>query len=207
MVVAARLAAADEALRRLLGTDAATSPEVAEAAALTRRAAEAMTPAGRPLYAAYAELDWPEDPLLGLFHGITLLREHRGDGHIAALTAAGLSGIESIVTHSATGRGFTVAAAQATRGWSPEQWAAAQDGLRERGLLDGDGALTDAGTALRRDVEDATNRMAVDPWRHLGDAGSARLVEIAAPLAATVVQAGTFGRGVFEPGSGRLATS
>jgi len=35
-----------------------------------------------------------------------LLREYRGDGHIAALVAHGLSGIEALITHIATGTGF-----------------------------------------------------------------------------------------------------
>ena len=115
-VLAARLRGVDAAYRRLLGDDVLASPEMAEAAALARTAAEACTPEGRALYAAHADLTWPEEPHLALFHALTLVREHRGDGHVATLLSHGLSGLESLVTHTATGTGFTVPAAQATRG-------------------------------------------------------------------------------------------
>ncbi|MEO6881213.1 MAG: hypothetical protein ABI181_09760 [Mycobacteriaceae bacterium] len=195
-VVQARFAAVDAALRRLLG-DAADSPEITEAAELTRTASSVCTPEGRPLYAAHADLDWPEDPLLALWHGTTLLREHRGDGHLAALLGAGLSGLEALITHCATGRGFTVAAAQLTRGWSEPEWDAAVEGLRERGLLDADGALTDAGNAVRTEVEDATNRSATAPWEHLGADSSARLAEIGAGLTRQMNTVGVFPAGTF----------
>ena len=134
-VVAARRRGIDAAYRRLLGADVLAAPEIAEAAALTRTASEACDPAGRPLYAAHADLDWPDEPHLALWHGLTLLREHRGDGHIAALLSAGLTGLEALVTHTATGTGFTVPAAQLTRGWTEEEWAATVAGLADRGLL------------------------------------------------------------------------
>ena len=122
-VAAARLRGVDAAYRRLLGDDVATSPDVAEAAELTRTAVAACDPAGRPLYAAHADLAWPAEPHLALWFGLTLLREFRGDGHIAATLSAGLTGLEALVTHTATGTGFTEPAAKATRGWSDEQWA------------------------------------------------------------------------------------
>ena len=103
--------------------------------------------AGRPLSAAHADLAWPEEPHLVLFHALTVVREHRGDGHIAALLTAELSGIEALVSHTATGRGFTEPAAKATRGWSDEQWAEAEASLADRGYLDGDGAAP--GSAAR----------------------------------------------------------
>lgn len=196
-VVDARFAAVDAALRRLLG-DAADGPEIAEAAELTRRASSVCTPEGRPLYAAHADLDWPEDPLLALWHGTTLLREHRGDGHLAALLGAGLSGLEALVTHCATGRGFTVPAAQLSRGWSEQEWDAAVAGLHERGLLDADGALTEAGNALRAEVEDVTSRSAAAPWEHLGADSSARLAEIGAGLTRRMNTVGVFPPGTFS---------
>jgi hypothetical protein len=75
-------------------------------AGLAREAASACTAEGRPLYAGHAGLDWPDAPHVAAWHAATLLREHRGDGHIAALVAAGLSGIDALVTHVATGQGF-----------------------------------------------------------------------------------------------------
>ena len=96
---------------------------------------------------------------VGDFHALTLLREHRGDGHVAALIGADLSGIEALVSHTATGRGFTRPAAQATRGWSDDDWAAGVAGLRERGLLEGGVGLrlTAAGERLRTQVEERTD--------------------------------------------------
>jgi hypothetical protein len=126
--------------------------------------------------------------------GTSLLREYRGDGHIAALTGAKLSGIEALITFVATGRSFTPAMAQSSRGWTDEQWADAIDDLRCRGFADGDGpelALTPAGTQLRDDVEAVTNRLARPPWRQLGDAGTETLRRIVTDLSWLIVDAGT----------------
>ncbi|CAN5470736.1 hypothetical protein BH09ACT12_BH09ACT12_17500 [soil metagenome] len=196
-VVAARLRGVDAAYRRLLGEQALAAPEIAEAAELTRTAVQACDPAGRPLYAAHADLDWPEPPHLALWHGLTLLREYRGDGHIAALLGAGLTGIEALVSHTATGSGFTVPAAQLTRAWSEDQWAAAQASLAERGLLDEAGSLTDQGHSMRVSLEDATDVMAAAPWDLLGEVGAKRLKEIGKPLIRTMLSGGVFPEGVF----------
>jgi len=196
----ARLRAAGQALRRLLGDDVAASEQIEMAATLARTATEAARPEGRPLFAAYADVDWPTTPLLTLWHAITLLREHRGDGHVAALVGHDLSGVEAIITHTATGYGFTEPAAKKLRGWSEEQWAAAADGLRDRRILDAAGDLTEAGRALRADVERATDAMAAAPWRHLGAERSERLTDITKPLCRAVAGAGAFPAGVFARG-------
>ena len=178
-ILAARLRAADRALRRLLGDDVLGGPEVAEAAELARAATGDLRPDGRPLFAGHAQLDWPGAAHLVLWHAISLLREYRGDGHVAALVAGDLTGLDALVTHTATGQGFTVEAAKATRGWSDEQWAGAVGSLRERGLLDGNG-LTEAGQATRDAVEGETDRLAVAPWRSLGQERTVRLTELGA---------------------------
>ncbi|GJF32466.1 hypothetical protein KNE206_51660 [Kitasatospora sp. NE20-6] len=197
-VLEARQRAVDRTLRRLLGDGIAADPEVAEAAALALRAAEACTPAGRTLYAAHAELPVPDEPHLALWHAITLLREYRGDGHLAALTEAELDGPQALVTHTATGRGFTTAFARASRGWTDTAWAQAADRLAGRGLLDTTGALTEAGHALRRSVEDTTDRLAHAPFAHLGQAGVERLTAVGRELTATAMSNGAFPRGVFS---------
>jgi hypothetical protein len=196
-VLQARLEGVDGALTRLLGEGELKSDQVVEAAELAREATAGCTTAGRPLYAAHAGLDWPEPPHLALWHAITLLREHRGDGHIAALLLNGLSGVEALVTHVATGAGFTVDSAKLTRGWSDEQWTAAEQGLRDRGLLDGEGALTGEGVAVRDRVEAATEAAARGPWDHLGPEKLARLEELGRDLTRRVVAAGAFPKGVF----------
>jgi hypothetical protein len=195
-ILAARMRAADRALRRLLGPELVTSAVVAEAAELARAAATDLPPDGRTLYAAHAGLPWPEEPHLVLFHAITLLREHRGDGHVAALQHAELSGLEALITHTATGRGFTVAAARTTRGWSEEEWAAGEAALRERGLLD-EAGLSEAGEALRAAVEADTDRLAAAPWRQLGSDKTSRLTELGKQLSRAVVGAGAFPADVF----------
>jgi hypothetical protein len=196
-VLAARLDGARASLTRLLGGPDAAAPEVAELAGLLREACAALSPEGRPLYAAHADQPWPEEPVLSLWHGATLLREHRGDGHIACLLRAGMSGLESLVTHTLTGRGFTEAAAKATRGWSDEEWTAATDRLAERGLV-ADGALTDEGRRLRAAVEAGTDELSAAPWLHLGPERTARVVELGRALSARLVAAGAYPAGVFS---------
>jgi hypothetical protein len=196
-LVPARFAAVDAALRRLLGDDAMASPDVAEAAGLARRAAEACTSEGRPVAAAHLDLDWPAEPHLVLWHALTILREHRGDGHITCLVGAGLDGLEALVSYTATGRGFVVPFATGSRGWSQEQWDAAVARLAERGVLDAGGALTPAGEALRKGIEDDTNRLGHAPWAHLGADGVARLGEIGGSLVRALLAGGCFPDGVF----------
>lgn len=197
VLVEARLVAVDAALRRMLGDDVVASAEVAEAAELARRAAEAVTGEGRALTAAHLDLSWPQQPHLVLWHALTLLREHRGDGHIAVLVAAELDGLEALVTYTATGRGFVAPFAMASRGWSEQQWDGAVGALAERGLLDVDGALTEEGAALRKRIESDTDRLAAGPWRHLGDTGAARLGEIGGGLVRSLLAASCFPDGVF----------
>ena len=192
-IIAARWRVADTALRRLLG-DGISSPGVQEAAGLIERAAGGLSVSGRPLFAGHTELERPDEPHLRLWLGTSLLREYRGDGHIAALTAAELSGIEAHITFIATGRSFTPATGQGSRGWTDEQWAAGIDGLRRRGLLAGgpELVLTPAGAQLRDDVETETNRLAMAPWRQLGEDGTETLRRLVTALSWRIVDAGTF---------------
>jgi hypothetical protein len=191
-VLGARIRAADAALRRLLGEDVVASDEMAEAAALAVRATEACTRQARPLYAAHADLPVPDAPHLAFWHAATLLREHRGDGHLAALLLAGLDPVEALVTHTATGRGMNPRWVLRTRGWSRGDWEAAAERLRSRGLLDAEGELTGAGVALRADLEDTTDRLDLAPYEHLGAAGVERLTELGRGLLMTAAAAGAF---------------
>ncbi|GAA3537582.1 MULTISPECIES: SCO6745 family protein [Streptomyces] len=191
-VLAARVRAVDSALRRLLGEEALTSAEMTEAAGLALRATEACSRSARPLYSAHADLPVPEEPHLAYFHATTLLREHRGDGHLAVLMAAGLDGLEAVVTHTATGKGMTPKWIFSTRGWTQEDWDAASERLRGRGLLDAGGELTDQGTALRKEIESETDRLDRAPYEHLGAEGVTRLTELGAGFAGAAVTAGAF---------------
>ncbi|GGY12676.1 SCO6745 family protein [Streptomyces minutiscleroticus] len=196
-VLEARGRAVDATLRRLLGEELIRSAETAEAAELALRAAEACSRTARPLYAAHADLPVPEEPHLALWHAATLLREHRGDGHLAVLLDAELDPVEALVSHSATGKGMSPKWALATRGWDRADWEAAAGRLRERGLLDADGELTEAGVALRRGIEAETDRLDRAPYEHLGAAGVARLTEIATGLLTTASAAGAFPAGMI----------
>lgn len=193
-VLGARLRAADATLRRLLGEEIIASDEMAEAARLALRATEACTPHARPLYAAHAELPVPDEPHLAFWHAATLLREHRGDAHLAALLAAGLDPVESLVSHTATGKGMAIRWILSSRGWRRTDWEAASDRLRERGLLVAgeELALTDAGTALRAEVEEATDRMDTAPYEHLGAEGVERLTELGRGFLFTAASNGAF---------------
>jgi len=195
-VHAARYRGVDAAYRNLLGEDVIGSAEMAEAAEIARELAEGCTPEGRALHAAHADMAWPDEPHLVLFHALTLVREHRGDGHVAALLHAGLSGREALVSHTATGKGFTVPAAQATRGWSAQEWQDSVDALTARGVMAGDG-LTADGVALRAQVEADTDRLGLAPWAALGEERATRLRELARPFAKQAVAAGAFPGDVF----------
>ncbi len=186
-VLAARSRGIGRAYRAVLG-DAVDGPELAEAAALARRAAEAVHTEGRPLAAAVAALPWPDEPHLVLWHAATVLREHRGDGHLAALLAAGLDPVESLVSFAAIG-----AAGEKTfesRGWSGGEWEAARERLVARGVLGADGTVADAGRALRAEVERRTDELAAAPWSALDDAERERLVELLGPLWVQVLGSG-----------------
>lgn len=196
-ILDARFVAVDRALRRLLG-DAVAGSEVGELGDLVRTAVTDLPVAGRPLFAGHAELDWPSEPHLALWHAISLEREFRGDGHVAALVEAQLSGIEALVTHTVTGRGFTVQAAKATRGWSDDEWAGAVAGLQERDLLDASGTeFTAGGNALRDAVERTTDRLGALPWTRLDEAQLARVVELGKAFSRRIAAAGAWPDGVF----------
>jgi hypothetical protein len=194
-VVAARFEAARASLTRLLG-DAAGSPEVAELAGLLREACSVLTPEARPLYAGHADLPWPDEPLLELWHGATLLREYRGDGHLAVLLRAGLTGLEALVTHTASGRGFTENGAKATRGYGDDEWDGALAALTARGLL-ADGQLTPEGASLRAQLEVETDELSAAPWEHLGPERTARVVELGRGLSARLTAAGAYPAELF----------
>ncbi|MDG4778751.1 hypothetical protein O7614_03715 [Micromonospora sp. WMMD961] len=185
-----RLATPPEALRaRLTGAVQALAeltyelPEshLAEAADLLERAASAVQTAGRVLGAVNAALPVGEYPLARLWQAATTLREHRGDGHVAALVAAGLDPVETLT--------WRVAADDLQpqyllgRGWSEEQWQAARERLTQRGWLAADGAATEDARAEFQAVEDATDRAAAHPWQTLTPDDRDRLRELLEPIA------------------------
>ncbi|MEU4214920.1 SCO6745 family protein [Actinoplanes sp. NPDC026623] len=180
--LAARADGARAALSGLLAGVAES--QVAEAAELLSAAALAVDLPGRVLAAANADLPSPQDPAGRLWHAATILREHRGDGHVAALLTAGVDGCESVVWRSVLEAGALPARMQAARGWSDEQWQAAARRLTDRGWVDGDGSATQAARDAYAQVEAVTDRLAAGPWERLGDDATQRCARLLEPLAA-----------------------
>jgi hypothetical protein len=179
-----RAAGASHALGALLaGQEAA-----AEAAAdLLWRAVGELDCAGRVLAAANVGLPAPWEGTEGsgalgrLWQAATVLREHRGDGHWAALAAADIDGCEAVVLRC--GLDLRREDLQPIRGWTDEEWDAARDRLAGRGLMGPDGTLTSAGREAHAAVEAATDRAASRPWARLGAEATAELAALLLPLA------------------------
>lgn len=182
-VLEARLVGATSALRALELDEG----EVAEAGEIARAAVEAAGMDGRALGAAEAAQAWPEDPLGQLWRAATVLRELRGDGHIAALVTSGISGLESLVLRA--GSGLQRSALQPARGWSDEDWDAAAADLRERGLLDDEDRVTPQAVELLDDVETVTDALAIQPWASIGADAATRFEELVTPLSRTALTA------------------
>jgi hypothetical protein len=126
--------------------------------------------------------------LLVLWHAINVLREHRGDGHIAALLVAGLDPCEALVSFAAIGAapGETFA----SRGWRAREWSAARDRLAARGWVDAAGKATERGRDGRDEIEWRTDRLADAPWRALGSGRAERLAELTGPLLGAAFESG-----------------
>lgn len=166
------------------------------AASLLGPVAAAADPTGRPLFAANAAVEPPGDAIGRLWQLTTTLREHRGDGHIAALVSEGVTGLEAHLLQVANGR-FPEAVIRQARGWTDEEWAAAATALRDRGLLAPDPApgsvpvLTPAGRAVLDTVEARTDERA---WTgglyRLGETGTDEVIALLAPSMRAVVASG-----------------
>jgi len=205
----AREAGAVAAIRAVLRDSPAPALELA--ADLLTEAARDLDLAGRPLGAPNAALPVPDEPVARLWRAATVLREHRGDGHIAALVAAGVDGCESLVLRTAVDQASEARRAaavgraqfQAVRGWTDADWDAAAGRLRDRGWLDDDLATaaglaaapdgpaatpdglaaTPDGLAAHRDIEAATDLAAARPWDRLGPDRTAELATALRPVA------------------------
>ncbi|MEU5878369.1 hypothetical protein [Spirillospora sp. NPDC047279] len=201
VLVTARLEAVDRMYRALLG-DGIGDPGIAEAAGLARRAAEAAVTAGRPIAAANADLPWADEPHLVLWQAINILREHRGDGHVAALLTSGLDPVEALVSFAAVGA--APVETFASRGWSGDEWGAARDRLASRGLVGADGAATAGGRELRDTVERITDDLAIGPWQALGREAADRLAELTLPILVANLESGLL-PGTNTLGIGKIA--
>jgi hypothetical protein len=179
-IIATRLESASRALTRLLGGPPSCG-DVEVVGDLLLDALERADPVGRPIFAAHLALDRPADPAGRVWHAATVFREHRGDGHVAALTAEGVNGCASHVL--AVGRGVTDRSTQqGARRWSDEEWADAVEGLRRRGLVNDDESLTVHGHDLVVHIEAVTDRRSAEALEPLGD-GAEAVLSAAEPMA------------------------
>jgi hypothetical protein len=155
--------------------------DLAELAALCRRVCETAIEhdEGRPLFAGLASLPFPPDDHMMIWHAAKLLREHRGDGHVAALVVEELGRIDALVVHAAFDE-FPAEMLRRSRRWSQEEWDDSVASLRQRGWLTDalEPTLTDDGTARRRWIEDRTDQLAAVAYEPIGRDGVERMIEL-----------------------------
>jgi hypothetical protein len=187
---AARQRGCVAALRRILG-DLVETAGFACAADLLARASVSAPTEGRVMYAALRTLLMPEKPVARLWHAANMLREHRGDGHIAALVTERIGGTEAHVL-SALDMGIHPAESFGRIHHLPEaRLAEVMAGLRDRGLLDASGRFTDAGRATKARIESLTDALAEAPYDGLEPQELDRLVASLEPVSARLRATGS----------------
>jgi hypothetical protein len=186
---AARQEGSVTALRRILG-HLADGPGIGRAGDLLIKAGTSPATEGRALYAAVRTLPVPTEPLARLWHGANLLREHRGDGHIAALLTAGIGGTEAHVL-LALFDGMLAEEFGRVSHLPKAQLAAVIDGMRDRGLIGADGWLTTAGRETKERVESLTDELAAPAYDALEPGELDELVDALEPLGTVLVAAGS----------------
>jgi len=182
----ARQESAVAALRRYGLT---ADENVTVAAQLAGKAAREAPLDGRPLFAANRALPWPDDPLAALWHAATLLREQRGDAHVAVLAAAGVSGRECNVLQAATG-GVPREYIARARDYDDAAWGHHGQRLAERGLLNDDGSATAAGRELKEAIESTTDALSLSALDALTDDEVERLFQALTLITRAVVAGG-----------------
>lgn len=187
------------AVQRTLERCHAPLNDVAEATDLARRAAAGVTMAGRPLAGANAAVPQPVQPFAALWQALCVLREHRGDGHIALLVTAEIAPIPALVLYAAWQDMVSRRFLQRSRLWDDDAWAEAEASLRQRGWLDDGNALTDDGRARRDALEEETDRLAAGPFVALGAEESLRLFDLLVPIVVALNDGGAFKKQVAIP--------
>ena len=185
-MLAARRDGAIDQLNRLVGEP---GPDVKQATEILFSLTDGLDPSGRMLYAGLSVLPVPDDPMGRLWRAADLVREHRGDGHIAAWISRTDSCEITVLTELTWG--LPPGAYVFTRGWNTEEVDAARARLQERGLLDGDGQLTEAGRAFRAEIEHATDLAEREVIDRLGDRPG-ELFSLIQPIAKTIVEGGGY---------------
>ena len=185
--ISARQEGCVKALRRVLG-DLVGTPDFARAVELLTEAATSAPLEGRPMYAALLALPLPEEPVARLFRAASLLREHRGDGHIAALMAEGIGGLEAHVL-LALDLGMRATTFGRIHHLPSAQLADLIDGMKDRGLVEDESTFTPAGRQTKLRVEALTDELAVAPYQILEPGELDELIAALEPLARKLVAA------------------
>ena len=142
------------------------------------------------MYAALRALPVPGEPVARLWHAATLLREHRGDGHIAALVAAGIGGTQAHVLH-ALSEGIPAQKFGRVHHLPADRLAAVVDGMRARGLINGSGWLSAAGRTTKQRIESLTDQLAAAAYSSLEPSELDQLIADLEPISAALDAAGS----------------
>lgn len=183
--VATRLQGIDQSVRADIGLEPVLAAALRVLPIL--RLPSDLDTAGRPMFAANAELDVADEPHLALWQLATLLREHRGDGHVAALVTNGVGPAEAHLLRLAT-TGVDPASIQPYRGWTEGDWAMAAERLHRDGWIDHSGAVTARGRDVYRRVESATDGAAAAFIAHLDESDALAIVDAMRPVLAHLVR-------------------
>jgi hypothetical protein len=187
---AAREQGCGAALRRILG-DLVDTPGLALAAELLAKASTSASIEGRIMYAGLRALPMPEEPATRLWHAANMLREHRGDGHIAALVSERIGGTEAHVLSALASGIYPAGSFGRIHHLPPARLAEVMDGLRDRGLLDVSGRFTDAGRATKDRIESLTDALAEAPYAHLGPRDLDQLIALLEPISTRLAATGS----------------
>lgn len=186
----------DEQLRAVLG-DLVEDPEIRDLEKRYREIAADLPMGGRPLAAGWNASPVPDVPHVALWQAIAILREWRGDNHIAVLVNHQFGGLDAVVFHEAQLPDPTIRRrvlgrklVQLTRGWSDEAWEGSVDRLVARGLAtrtDDGHQLSDAGVSLYQAMEAETDALTAPAW---SGSGVDDLLERTRPYVKAVIDAG-----------------
>jgi hypothetical protein len=187
---AARQQGCVAALRRILG-DLVETPEFARAAELLAKASTSAPMEGRVMYAGLRTLPMPEEPVARLWHAANMLREHRGDGHIAALVSERIGGTEAHVLNALAMDVYPAESFGRIHHLPEARLAEVMAGLRDRGLVDASGRFTDAGRTTKGRIEALTDALAVAPYEGLEPLEVDELIGLLEPIASSLNETGS----------------
>jgi Helix-turn-helix family len=173
--------------------EALNESELDEAIATTQEIVDSLTFGGRALAAGTASVPLPDDKATRLWQLVAIIREWRGDNHIALLVTAGLDAVECLVMDAVVAKG-TTSFLKTTRGWSDEEWGEATARLHKRGLVSEDGTPTQDGIDMRLGIESATDDADMPLWDLVGEKRALDLHESLKKVIAALIEDGAYGR-------------